>query len=134
MPDSPETLTYNAQVQTLFAQREHAGQLAPAANVASGEAGSQSQSVHVRFWLEHEAGRVTRARVEAYACPHLLAAASHLAAWTEGKPLDELLAWEWRPLAESLQAPIEKWGRFLILEDAMKEAVKKALGEEGTRR
>jgi len=123
-------MTYNALVQTLFAQRERAGRLAASASVVSGESGAMAQGMHVRFWLESEEGRIRRARFEAYACPHLMAAAAYLAAWAEGRTPEELLAWEWRPLADSLQAPIEKWGKFLILEDALREAARK-IGKPG---
>jgi NifU-like protein involved in Fe-S cluster formation len=127
MPDSfDDGPTYSALVQTLFSERQHVGQLLLTEHVVSGQAGSLSQGTHVRFWLKSDQGRVRQARFEAYACPHIVAGASYLASWAEGKTLDELLAWRWRPLADSLQAPVEKWGKFLILEDALKAAARVA--------
>jgi NifU-like protein involved in Fe-S cluster formation len=132
MADSPEALTYNSLVHSLFAQRERAGRLDPGDNVVRGEAGSATQGVQVCFWLEIEDGRIRCARFEAYGCPHIVAAASYVAGWAEGKTTDDLLAWEWRGLADSLQAPIEKWGRFLILQDALRAGAREAgkLGSE----
>jgi NifU-like protein involved in Fe-S cluster formation len=127
MPDSFEgALSYNARVRALFVERERAGALPRTEYVVSGEAGSVAQGTHLRFWLEWEAGSVRRARFEAYACPHLLASAAYVASWAEGKTVPQLLAWDWRPLAESLQAPVEKSGKFLILEDALKAAARES--------
>lgn len=99
-----------------------------------GEAGSVAVGTHVRFLLRCQGGRVAEAAFQAYGCPHTLAVAAWLteavvgvaiAAHQSGEPVcGQPDAWLGR-----FDVPIEKLGRLLIVEDALRNALRaKPLG------
>ena len=74
----------------------------------------------VRFLVHGEAGVVRDARVQVYGCPHTIAASSHVRKQLTGRPLSALVPGtpeEWRL---TVNAPVEKLGRMLIIEDALR--------------
>jgi cysteine desulfurase len=84
-----------------------------------GEAGAQRLGTWVRFAATLQDGRVTDASVQVYGCPHVTAACRHVLARMRGQPLAALAAGspeEWR---RAVDAPVEKLGRMLIIEDAL---------------
>ncbi len=100
--------------------------LSPAAGASpgegwvSGEAGGPGEEIWVRFYLLPSGDIVKDARVQAFGCPHTLDVAGWVcrelpgrrrAALAPGKPA------EW---AASHSVPVEKLGRLLVIEDALK--------------
>ena len=84
-----------------------------------GEAGSVRLGTWVRFAAGLEGGVVKHVSVQLYGCPHVAAACSHVLARIRGKPLEALAAGrpeEWRA---AIDAPVEKLGAMLIIEDAL---------------
>jgi cysteine desulfurase len=86
----------------------------------SGEAGGLGQETWVRFHLLVSGDIVKDARVQAFGCPHTLDVAGwvcrelpgrHRAALPPGKPT------EW---AATRSVPVERLGRLLVIEDALK--------------
>jgi NifU-like protein involved in Fe-S cluster formation len=57
---------------------------------------------------------------EAYGCPHLIAAAESACGELEGRDAVELLEFSASGLMKSLPVPVEKTGRILVLEDAVR--------------
>jgi cysteine desulfurase len=101
--------------------------LEPGARIGVGEAGGVRLGTWVRFLLRHDGARIVAARCQAYGCPAVLAAcervlarlpATALAAPDAGNPE------EWRT---GVDAPIEKLGRMLIIEDALRSSCRDAL-------
>ena len=88
---------------------------------AVGEAGSVEAGSWVRFAIGFEGGRVTEARFKVYGCPHTLAAAAWFAEQLRGRRLEEVLAGGVQEAARQLEVPVEKLGRLLIIEDALRE-------------
>jgi NifU-like protein involved in Fe-S cluster formation len=100
----------------------------------SGEAGSRREGAWVRWHLALDgSGRISGARPQVFGCPQVMAAAQALAAALPGQDLAALAAptpqalWnalgtpdEWR---RSVNAPVEKLGRMLIIEDALRAAL-----------
>jgi cysteine desulfurase len=85
-----------------------------------GEAGEQRLGTWVRLVARVREGVVEDARAQVYGCPHTLAAAQRVAQRLRGRPLSLLEAGtpeEWR---EAVGAPVEKLGRMLIIEDALR--------------
>jgi NifU-like protein involved in Fe-S cluster formation len=73
----------------------------------------------VRFALRIEGGVVQEARVQVYGCPHTTAACNLLCEKLLGRPLAQLdpgTPEQWR---KAVNAPVEKLGRMLIIEDAL---------------
>jgi len=111
---------YNTVVLDLFEHPHNAGRCPPGPDVIEGEAGCREDGAQVRFSGRVAEGRITEIRFQAYGCPHTLAAAAWLTDRLAGRSIDELEAWNWRELADRLQVPLEKRGRLLILEDAVR--------------
>ncbi len=91
--------------------------------VIKGEAGSPAQAAWVRFHLEVDGGAVKAARFQAYGCPHTLEVAEWVARQLPGRQRGDgipegPLAW-----VETLAIPVEKLGRALIVEDALRNCL-----------
>jgi hypothetical protein len=84
-----------------------------------GEAGAERLGTWVRIALAAEAGHVREVSLQFYGCPHTAAVCNLLQQRLPGRPLAELAVGtpeEWRT---TVGAPVEKLGRFLIIEDAL---------------
>jgi cysteine desulfurase len=84
-----------------------------------GEAGSERLGTWVRFALQVEAGFVKAAQVQVYGCPDTRAACQLLCTRLVGQPIaapEVGMPAEWRT---TVDAPVEKLGRMLIIEDAL---------------
>src|SRR5690606_16404807 len=84
-----------------------------------GEAGALRLGTWVRLALRAEQGVVSEARAQCYGCPHTSAACSLLCERLRGQPLEALQAGSPQEWCRIVQAPIEKLGRMLIIEDAL---------------
>jgi cysteine desulfurase len=92
--------------------------------VVRGEAGSIGEGTWVRFHLRVANGIVKAALFQAYGCPHTLAVAAWLTGQLPGRAIAQGVeqgvpgtpaAW-----LEALEVPVEKLGRLLRVEDALK--------------
>jgi NifU-like protein involved in Fe-S cluster formation len=111
---------YNSVVIEHFARPRNAGRLPLAADVIAASAGDPAQGVRFDLTARVLADRIVAVRFEAYGCPHCIAAGSLLSERLEGATRDQLRRWSWREAAEELEVPLEKRGRLLILEDAVR--------------
>jgi cysteine desulfurase len=85
-----------------------------------GEAGEPRLGCWVRLAVRVQDGVVADARAQVYGCPHTQAAGRWLAQRLRGQPMSLPRAGtpeEWRV---AVDAPIEKLGRMLIIEDALR--------------
>jgi cysteine desulfurase len=85
-----------------------------------GEAGGVAQEAWVRFHVAFENGTVKAARFQAYGCPHTLAVAAWLTEQLPGRREVPGAPQEW---ATKFSAPVEKLGRLLIVEDALRASL-----------
>lgn len=111
MSDEP----YSELVRELFAQPAHAGSIPGAV-----DAYVEDQGLRIRLYAALEDGRIGKLRFQAWACPHVIAAAEAFCADFEGRPAAELLEFSSSGLMKSLSVPVEKTGRILVLEDAVR--------------
>ncbi len=95
----------------------------PAPEVRQGRAGRQSDGTEVFFELWMGDGIVKSARFSAYGCPHTLAVAAWLCDALEGSRLDAGSAGHPADWAQKFAVPVEKLGRLLIVEDALRAAI-----------
>ena len=120
--------TYSPLVRELFERLPHAGELAPGPGaVVHGEAMALDRGAWVRFDARIEAGRVDDCAFRAWGCPHTLAAAALVASRMQGQGIDTQAACDARRLAAELDAPPEKLGRLLVVEDALSGMLAQAL-------
>lgn len=112
---------YSAAVRALFSALEGAGDLTPEAGAAvSGEAIALDRGAWVRFAARIDSGRIADCRFRAFGCPHTLAAASLVAGRLRGAPTGAAPPLDAAGLARALDAPAEKMGRLLVVEDALR--------------
>ena len=102
-----------AQVLELAAEDE-------AGTVLSGEAGGPKDETWVRFHLLIEGGTVKDARVQVFGCPHTLDVAVWLCQELRGRTREALLPGAPADWAVSRSVPVEKLGRLLVIEDALR--------------
>jgi nitrogen fixation protein NifU and related proteins len=117
---------YHPQVAELFLHTPFAGEMEPGLGVFVGTAGSQSAGTEVRFWLKAGGGRIQAISFRAYGCPHTIAAAAWVAHHARGLALADVGQTSWLEVERALAVPPQKRGRLLIVEDALKSAVKAA--------
>jgi len=86
----------------------------------TGEAGGPRQETWVRFHLTIADGIVKAARFKAYGCPHTLSVADGLTRRLPGRTRAEGLPGSPSEWAEELKVPVEKLGRLLVVEDALR--------------
>ena len=106
---------YSAAVRELFNDPHHVGDLADAATVRIDDQGMQVE-LHARA----KAGDIQEIRFRAWGCPHLIAATEAFCAGYEGRPVADIDAFAAAELMQSLPVPVEKTGRILVLEDAVR--------------
>ncbi len=114
-----------ADAERLFRELPAGGVIPDSAGtVLRGEAGGPAEEVWVRFHLLVDGDSVKDARFEARGCPHTLATAAWLAAGMPGRRLEEALRSGARAWARELKVPIEKLGRLLVIEDALRASLR----------
>ena len=106
---------YSTVVRQLFAELGHAGDLEGADQVHMDQ-----QGVRISLAAAHEEGILRSLRFRAWGCPHLLAACEWVCAEYEGRPGSDLLDFQAGEIMGNLSIPMEKTGRILVLEDAVR--------------
>jgi NifU-like protein involved in Fe-S cluster formation len=106
---------YSSRVRELFADPHHAGCLDGGTS-----ARVEDQGVSICLCARAEAGKLQALRFRAWACPHVIAACEAFCEAFEGRGVAELLEFDADGLMQSLSVPVEKTGRILVLEDAVR--------------
>jgi len=109
------TNPYSTRVRELFAMTPHAGDVVGAKAVSISD-----QDVRIRLSAGVEDGIVTAMRFRARGCPHLIAGAEAACAALEGHAVAGVPMWTSADLMQDLPVPVEKTGRILVLEDAVR--------------
>lgn len=118
---------YSEQVIELFEQAPAAG--IPAGANAAGRAASPSRHAHVALHLRVAAEQVEEAGFEALGCPHLVAGAELVCRDLRGRAVSELSAYSAAFLDRALPLPPEKLDLRIMLEDAVRDAARRAEGD-----
>jgi nitrogen fixation NifU-like protein len=113
---------YSKAVYQRVADLTGAGTLRRDGQVVSGRAGDPDLGACVEFDLRLNDGVIEEARFRVFGCPHLIASASWLAERLQGAGRPVLEAWDWQEAAEALDVPPAKFGRLLLLQDALRDA------------
>ena len=116
---------YSALVREHFERPRLSGRLG-GRGVRQGAAGSTERGVWVEFSIRIADGRVADARFRAYGCPHTIAAASWVAEHLIGQPVARAAEIDPLELGERLEAPAEKLGNLLVVEDALRACLAEA--------
>ena len=121
---------YSALVRKHFANPRHNGDLDEGVCVAVA-----GQDVRLCLALFAVEGTMQKLRFRAQGCPHVIAAAEAFCASYEGRPVRDLQTFAATELMQSLAVPVQKTGRILVLEDAVRSLGQKvsATGHTKTR-
>ena len=111
---------YSARVRAYFAAPAHAGELENGHSMLMDE-----PDVRLKMSAAVERGTVNAMRFRAWACPHTIAVAEAVCEALEGRPVTDLLEFSARDLMEELSVPVEKTGRILVVEDAVRSLGRK---------
>jgi NifU-like protein involved in Fe-S cluster formation len=111
---------YSPTVIDHFQQPRNGGRLEAGEGVIKGTAGSIAQGTMFVLSARIAGDRIESVRFEAYGCPHCIAAGSWLSERLVGLNREQLRTWRWREADQALHFPLEKRGRLLILEDAVR--------------
>jgi NifU-like protein involved in Fe-S cluster formation len=113
-------MEYSPAVERHFTAPKMARELPPdLPGLVAGEAEDRTLHVWVRFQLQVVDGVVAAARFQVFGCPHTVAAASVVADWLEGRPVDAARGVDVRAVCGELEVPVEKLGKLLRIEDAV---------------
>jgi NifU-like protein involved in Fe-S cluster formation len=115
--------TLSPLARHLFEHPSGSGQLAPGPGIFTGEAGSPAAEAWVRFHLSVKEGSVKAALFQAWGCPHTLAVSAWLTSQLAGRSMQDLVPGMPAAWLEALEVPVEKLGRLLVIEDALKAAL-----------
>ena len=115
-------LDYSQKVADYFFRPRNIGMPAGGpAELFSGEAGIREHGVQVVFNMRVADRKIAEVRFQAFACPHTIAACSLAAERLEGAPVGALLDVSPDALAQELDVPVEKMGRMLVVQDALRK-------------
>jgi NifU-like protein involved in Fe-S cluster formation len=106
---------YSERVRRYFGAPAHAGDLDGGAVVQV-----DAQDVRLQLSAIVAGATVSVMRFRAWGCPHTIAAAEAACGALEGRPVRDLLDFSASGLMEELAIPVEKTGRILVLEDAVR--------------
>jgi NifU-like protein involved in Fe-S cluster formation len=106
---------YSPLVRRYFAGAAHSGDLNDAETVDIDE-----QGVQIRLAATYADGKILALAFRAWGCPHVIAACEGFCAEFEGKPLVSLGGFRAADIMQKLSVPVEKTGRILVLEDAVR--------------
>ena len=122
-----ETARYSPRVHELFARLPGADSLpaGPGARV-TGEAIALDRGAWIRFDARIEGGRIAACVFRAWGCPHTLAAAAWVAQELRTHAVIDCSSVNAMRLARELDAPAEKMGRLLVVEDALTALLERA--------
>ncbi len=106
---------YSARVRELFDAPVHAGCLDGALSTQI-----EAQGVRLHLTAELTGGDIRALRFQAWGCPHVIAAVEMFCESYEGRAGSDLLEFSASDLMQSLSVPVEKTGRILVIEDAVR--------------
>ena len=111
---------YSELLRRHFVSPAHAGDLPQSPGrtyIARRDESDQGAAVEIAALVAD--GVITAMRFRAFGCPYLIAAAELLCGHYEGRAVDDLGNLSAKSLLDNLQAPVEKTGRLLLLEDTI---------------
>jgi NifU-like protein involved in Fe-S cluster formation len=129
---NPADPRYGEEVRRRMASLVGAGEWPAGHDVASARAGDREQGAEVLLSMRVVAGRVVELRFRAFGCPHFVGAASWLTDRLRGAARSDLAAWDWREVVDALEVPPAKFGRLLVLQDAVHGLARNWPGETGS--
>lgn len=113
-------MDYSLEVQQRFHSPEGAGEhTKDTPGLVVGEAEDRTLNVWVRIQVSLVESIIRSVRYQVFGCPHMVAAAGWVAEALQGQSRDALRELDMHEIRNTLDAPLEKLGKLLVLEDAL---------------
>ena len=114
-------MQYSQIVADYFVRPVNAGTLPDNAGpVISASAGDRMHGTEVVFHVRPRDGEIAAITFQVFGCPHTIAACSLATERLAGQPVEALVELTAKSLAATLDVPVEKMGRLLLIEDALR--------------
>jgi len=116
---------YNETVRACFHSAAHAGELTrdyPQSCVSA--VAESAQGAQIALAAGIDAGIVREMRFRVWGCPHLIAATEWLCGQLESGPAAAMENFPLQEIMRQLSVPVEKTGRILLLEDALRSLMR----------
>jgi NifU-like protein involved in Fe-S cluster formation len=115
-------MDYSLEVRERFRSPAGAGEFAEGTpQVVAGEAEDRTLNVWFRFQISVAGTVIRAAKFRVFGCPHSIAAAAWVASELGGRDIAAIQDLDVHELRRKLDAPVEKLGKLLVLEDALRE-------------
>jgi NifU-like protein involved in Fe-S cluster formation len=112
---------YNETVREYFQHPVHAGDLShDHPQILDAEVAESTRGARITLSAGIEDGMIREMRYRVWGCPHLIAATEWLCERRESKPVASLGDFPLQEIMRQLSVPVDKTGRILLLEDALK--------------
>ena len=113
-------MDYSLEVRQRFHLLEGAGEHTEGTpGLVVGEAEDRTLNVWIRIQVSLVESIIRSVRYQVFGCPHMVAAAGWVAEALQGQSRDVLLELDMNEIRNTLDAPLEKLGKLLVLEDAL---------------
>lgn len=114
------SMGYSLEVQQRFHSPQRVGEFAAGTpGLVTGEAEDRTLNVWVRVQVQVVGTVIRSVRYRVFGCPHMLAAAGWVAEALQGRESHTMQELDMHKMREILDAPVEKLGKLLVLEDAL---------------
>jgi NifU-like protein involved in Fe-S cluster formation len=120
-------MEYSAEVRRRFAAAEAAPRHEGATSF--GEAEDRSPNFWVRFRMRAASGVIEHVDYAIFGCPDAVAAADLIAERLRGRPFESVFSIDLQAVAAELATPVEKIGKLLRIEDAVRKCAQQAMSE-----
>ena len=113
-------MDYSLEVQQRFDSLQGAGEFAEGTpGLVTGEAEDRTLNVWVRVQVQFVGTVIRSVRFRVFGCPHMMAAAGWVAEALQGRESNALRELDMHEIRKTLDTPLEKLGKLLVLEDAL---------------
>ncbi len=113
-------MDYSLEVQQRFHSPQGAGEFAEGTpGLVTGEAEDRTLNVWVRVQVQFVGTVIRSVRFRVFGCPHMMAAAGWVAEALQGRESNALRELDMHEIRKTLDTPLEKLGKLLVLEDAL---------------
>ncbi len=114
-------MDYSLEVQQRFHSPQGAGEFAEGTpGLVTGEAEDRTLNVWVRVQVQVVGTVIRSVRFRVFGCPHMMAAAGWVAEALQGRESDALRELDMHEIRTTLDLPLEKLGKLLVLENALR--------------
>jgi len=118
---------YSAVVRRYFDQPAHAGDIGPVGrNILTARASDPASGADVLLTLAIDGPSIRAMRYRVFGCPHLIAALEYCCERFEGADIGSLAKFSLGGVMKSLDVPVEKTVRMLLIEDVIRSVREQA--------